>query len=257
MFFDNHVHTEFSVDSEMKIEEALAAAKAQNIGLVFTEHFDCGCPEAIDFSFDTDEYWKQYSPFRGGNLRLGVEIGMCEGDVAQNEAFIARAPFDQVIGSIHVVGNRDIYYPEGYEGKTKEEIFGTYYRLMAEQLRKHPFVDILGHIDYICRYAPYDNPEVEYASFREEIDDVLRAAIETDTVMELNTRRLASRQALKELVPVYTRYKELGGQYISVGSDAHTADAIGNAFDRAKEFAEMIGLKPVTFCERKIQIVKY
>ena len=84
MLFDNHVHTAFSVDSEMTAQQALQAAQGLDLGLVFTEHYDCAYPEAIDFTFDPQAYWKQYEPLRGENLRLGVEIGMCENDEERN-----------------------------------------------------------------------------------------------------------------------------------------------------------------------------
>ena len=124
---------------------------------------------------------------------------------------------------------------------------------MAENLRRHDFVDVLAHIDYIARYAPYDNPEISYGDFREDIDDVLRAVIETGTVLELNTRRLGSRRALKELVPVYQRYRELGGRYVTVGSDAHTADAVACHFHTAEELVDTLGLQIVTFRSRQLE----
>ena len=65
MLFDNHVHTEFSADSEMTAEEALRFAAGRDLGLVFTEHYDCAYPEAIDFTFDPEAYWKKYEPLRG------------------------------------------------------------------------------------------------------------------------------------------------------------------------------------------------
>lgn len=255
MLFDSHVHTAFSADSEMRAQEALQAAAGRELGLVFTEHYDCTYPEAIDFSFDPKKYWQEYEPLRGDNLRLGVEIGMCENDEERNLSFIGQAPFDLVIGSIHLLDGQDIYYKEFYEGKQKQEVYSRYFYWMAKLLRTHSFVDVLGHIDYIARYAPYENPEISYASFQEDIDEVLRAAVETDTVMELNTRRLQNRLARKELMPVYKRYHELGGQYVTLGSDAHTADAIGNAFIEAKELMEACGLKAVTFCEREKEIL--
>ena len=257
MLFDNHVHTEFSADSEMTAEEALRFAAGRDLGLVFTEHYDCAYPEAIDFTFDPEAYWKKYEPLRGENLRLGVEIGMCSNDEQQNLAFIAQAPFDMVIGSIHLLDGQDIYYKEFYEGREKPAVYQHYFALMASLLRTHAFVDVLGHIDYIARYAPYENPELSYANFSEKIDAVLQAAVDTDTVMELNTRRLKSRLARKELMPIYRRYRELGGRYVTLGSDAHTADAIGNSFSEAAEMTEACGLQLVTFCQHKLEMVKF
>ncbi|MFV0636420.1 histidinol-phosphatase HisJ family protein [Mitsuokella sp. WILCCON 0060] len=255
MIFDSHSHTAFSADSEMNPEEAMQKAEAEGVGLVFTEHLDLDYPGEMDFTFNPKEYWHSYEVYRGDKLRLGVEIGMNEAICRQNEAFIQRVPFDLVIGSQHIVDGQDIYYPAYYEGKTKKEAFYRYFELMAENVLRHgDFIDVLGHIDYISRYAPYDNPEVSYEEFPDDIDQVLRAAIETNTVMELNTRRLGSRRALQALKPVYTRYRELGGRYITLGSDAHVAENVAMNFKAAAELAKTAGLQIVTFCERHMEI---
>ena len=112
---------------------------------------------------------------------------------------------------------------------------------------------MLGHIDYIARTAPYENPELSYGAFADEIDAVLRAAVAQGVVLELNTRRLGSRRALKELAPIYARYHELGGRYVTLGSDAHGADAIGANFAAAEDFARAMGLSIVTFFARKME----
>ena len=252
MIFDSHSHTAFSGDSEMKAEEALAAADVAGVGLVFTEHLDLDYPGDIDFTFDPATYWQQYEPLRGDRLMLGIEVGMQSATAERSRAFVDTVPFDLVIGSVHMVDGKDIYYKEAYGNLSKAEFFHKYYQQMADNIRQHGFIDVLGHIDYIARYAPYEDPEISYGSFQADIDAVLKAAIETDTVLELNTRRLGSRLAVKELLPVYSRYRGLGGRFVTLGSDAHTADAIGGNFRIARELVEAVGLKTVTFRERKI-----
>ena len=213
MIFDSHSHTAFSADSEMQAADAIEKAREAGVGLAFTEHLDLDYPGEMDFTFDPQAYWQAYEPYRGERLHLGIEIGMNESILEGNCNFLQQAPFDIVIGSQHIVDGQDIYYPAYYEGKSKEAAFHRYYALMAENVRRYgAHIDVLGHIDYIARYAPYDNPEVSYGTFQEDIDAILRAAIETDTVLELNTRRLGSRTACRELMPVYTRYRELGGR---------------------------------------------
>ena len=160
-----------------------------------------------------------------------------------------------MIGSIHLVDDLDIYYPEYYVGKDKAEAYARYFDAMIEESAVADY-DILGHIDYICRAAPYDDPEIDYATFRDRIDRVLSTVIEREKVLELNTRRLDSRRALKELCPIYQRYKELGGRYITIGSDAHKVTAVGVNFDRAIEFATELGLIVVTFVERRLEICR-
>ena len=255
MIFDSHSHTRFSADSEMEARAALRASEALGIGLVFTEHLDVDFPGENDFTFDPAAYWETYAPLRGERLRLGVEVGMTPETCAASRAFVARAPFDLVIGSIHVLDGQDLYYPAYYEAHAKEEAYTAYFAEMAACLKTHDFIDVLGHIDYIARYAAYANPELSYGAFQETIDAVLRAAVETDTVLELNTRRLGERRAVKELVPIYTRYRELGGRYVTLGSDAHAADAIGAHFAAAEELAAATRLRIVTFKERRVELL--
>ena len=255
MIFDSHIHTAFSADSEMKVEEALAAAEKQGVGLVFTEHLDADytSKEGKVFSFEPEAYWQTYSQLRGDNLRLGVEIGMRERTREVSAEFSQRVPFDFIICSQHMVDDMDIYYPDYYEGKDKQTAYHRYLVQMAENLRTHSFAHALGHIDYISRKAPYEDPGICYEEFRDEIDLVLQTIVRRGIVLELNTRRLADQQTFRELEPVYRRYAELGGKYVTLGSDAHSADCIGMNFERARELPDMLGLQCATFCERKLQ----
>ncbi|WP_026759325.1 histidinol-phosphatase HisJ family protein [Selenomonas ruminantium] len=254
MIFDSHIHTAFSADSEMKAEEALAAAEKQGVGLVFTEHLDADytSKEGKVFSFNPDVYWQTYSQLRGDNLRLGVEIGMRERTREVSVEFSQRVPFDFIICSQHMVDDMDIYYPDYYEGKDKQTAYHRYLVQMAENLRTHSFAHALGHIDYICRYAPYDDPELYYREFADEIDAVLKTAIDHEVVMEINTRRLGAKDALENLMPIYKRYQEMGGRFVTLGSDAHSAEAVGAHLLLAYDFAESLKLTPVTFQQRQM-----
>ena len=252
MLFDNHIHTEFSADSEMQAKDALQQAERLDLGLIFTEHYDFGYPYEQDFTFSPKEYWNAYSPLRGERLRLGVELGMTPGSREANAEFLQEVPFDMVIGSIHLVEQKDLYFPEFYEGKDKGEAYRAYFAVMAEEAALQD-IDVLGHIDYISRKAPYEDPGICYEEFRDEIDLVLQTIVRRGIVLELNTRRLADQQTFRELEPVYRRYAELGGKYVTLGSDAHSADCIGMNFERARELPDMLGLQCATFCERKLQ----
>lgn len=254
MIFDSHMHTEFSFDSEMKAEDAIARANELGLGLVFTEHFDYGFPGEEDCTFSPNKYMETYAKFRCDSLRLGVEVGMTKEARDANKEFISQAPFDMVIGSIHMVDGMDIYYPEFYHGKSKEEAYGAYFATMAEEAAIQD-MDVLGHIDYIARYAPYSEPKFDYKGFKDEIDKILRIILDRGIVMELNSRRIGNHQAIEELTPIYRRYRDMGGRYVTIGSDAHTVEAVGMNFNPALDFIESLGLQQVTFYERKLQIV--
>ena len=253
MIFDSHMHTKFSADSKMTAAQALEQADKLNLGVVFTEHFDYGLElDGKSFTFDAAEYFNEYKNLRGEKVRLGVEVGLRKFARSANEKFIAAADFDFVIGSIHLVDDFDIYYPEFYAGKDKATAYKKYFQQMAAEAAVADF-DALGHIDYICRAAPYENPEIDYPTFKAEIDAVLKVIVEREKVLELNTRRFCNARAVEELVPVYKKYRELGGRFVTIGSDAHKVEAIGNYFSHALEFARELDLTPVTFCRRRLE----
>ena len=253
MIFDSHMHTKVSADSKMLAEAAIERAESLNFGVVFTEHFDYGVEnEDGKFIFDPAAYMEEYKNLRSDSVRLGVEVGLRKAARAANENFIAQVDFDMVIGSIHFVDDLDIYYPEFYAGKDKATAYKKYFQQMATEAAVADY-DVLGHIDYICRAAPYENPEIDYPSFYAEIDEVLKIVVERGKVLELNTRRFDKIRAVEELVPVYKKYRELGGQFVTIGSDAHRVATVGNYFNRALDFVHELDLTPVTFCERRLE----
>lgn len=256
MIFDCHVHTKFSADSEMLASDAIVRAENLNLGIIFTEHFDFDVPGEYDFTFDPKSYFDEYKNFRGEKIRLGVEVGLRKSAREINKNFIDSADFDMVIGSIHLVDDFDIYYPEFFAGKDKNTAYKKYFAAMIEESAVEDF-DVLGHIDYICRSAPYENSALDSENFKSEIDEVLKIIVERGKILELNTRRLDKKSVLDELLPIYKQYKNFGGKFITIGSDAHKVEAVGNYFETARKFAEELDLTPVTFSRRNFSEVKF
>ncbi|SEI77822.1 histidinol-phosphatase (PHP family) [Propionispira arboris] len=255
MIFDTHLHTKVSADSEMQITEALTRARELKLGLIVTEHMDFDYPDP-SFIFDPQAYFTEYASYRSESLLLGVEIGMQESCYEKSRALAEENQFDYVIGSIHLLEHTgDIYYPAFYGNRLKQEVYSIYFKTMADSVKQYSFIDALGHIDYIARYAPYAEPEIYYHEFAEQIDEVLQALITHDTVIELNTRRLGDRSVIKSLAPIYKRYYDLGGRYVTLGSDAHKMVDIGSHFTAAKELSEWCNLKMVYFKNRRMQYV--
>ena len=251
MLFDSHSHTKFSADSQMLATDAIARAESLNLGIVFTEHFDYDLKG--NFKFNPAEYMTEYKNFRGDKVRLGVEVGFTKNARTINKNFVASADFDQVIGSIHMLDGEDIFVKEFFDGKDKISVYTNYFNVMAQEAAVNDF-DVLGHIDYICRAATFDDTSIDYDRFKAEIDKVLKIVVERDKVLELNTRRLISKNIFMELKPVYESYKNFGGKFVTIGSDAHRAEVVGDHFDEAKNFIDEIGLTVVNFKQRKVQI---
>lgn len=253
IMFDSHVHSTFSTDSPMTIEEILLKSKELSMGIVLTEHMDLNYPDSKKFRFNVEEYFKQYNELRSDKLLLGVEIGMHKDFYKNNNFLPEKRDFDYVLGSIHFIGNDDIYVAETYEGKSKKDVYEFYFKEMAENLLLHDNIDCLGHIDYICRYSVYEDKSINCEEFKYYLDEVLSILVKKNISMEINTRRFGNKQVITELLPIYKRYHELGGKYVVLGSDAHNASSIGYNFGRASELAELCGLKPIYFKSRKPQ----
>ncbi|MCY6355784.1 histidinol phosphate phosphatase [Clostridium sp. ZS2-4] len=252
--FDTHVHTEFSEDSTMKIQEVVEKSGELNLGVIITEHMDLNYYDNSKFRLDIEEYFKKYSNFRNNNILLGVEIGMSEKYNKDYEDMTNKFPFDYIIGSVHDVHDIDLYYAEKlYKTTSKKEFYEEYFRYMVKSINDHPFIDSLGHIDYISRYAKYDDTEIYYEEFKEFIDEVLKVLIDKGICIELNTRRLGDKSASDNLLKIYTRFGELGGKYITVGSDAHNSNGIAKNFNIAEQIIEQCNLKAVYFKNRKMQ----
>lgn len=252
MLFDTHMHTRFSTDSDMLLEEALLKARQLGIGITITEHMDLAYPgEPAAFTFDVDNYFAAYNRYKSEAVLLGIELGMRTDCLADNRLIIQDKPFDYIIGSIHVVDNIDIYCSEFYHQRSKQEVYNQYFDAMIACLREYDFIHALGHIDYIARYAKYSDAEIYYNEFKERIDEVLQLVAAQNIAMEINTRRLDSKERVESILPIYRRFAELGGKLATIGSDAHRESEVGRRLDVGMAIAKQCGLTAVQFVNGK------
>ncbi len=251
MIFDTHVHCEYSCDSDMELREALAAAVKKGMGIVVTEHWDYDYPTNPDaFTFDLEEYFKKYASLRGENLLLGIEIGMQKHIAAADDRVAAGSPFDFILGSIHCVNGRDLYEKSCYKGQKRQDAVREFLEEAIACVTNHNGFDSFAHIDYMCRYWPFDEPGLSDAP--ELFADFFRLLIKKEKPVEINTRRLSDKDAVRSLLEIYKRYRELGGRFCTIGSDAHQTEHIGRGFKTALAMADEAGLKPVYFKGRKM-----
>ena len=253
---DTHMHTEYSLDSLMKIQDALDSVKKSGIGITITEHLDLKYPTGTDFIFDIDKYFNEYDKYKNNKFMLGVEIGMQLICLEESREIADKYPFDYILGSIHVAQGEDVFSPKFYEDKTKKEAFEKYFSSMVDCVKKYDFIDSLGHIDYISRYATFMDNEINYNEFNEYINEVLKAIVNNEKVIELNTKRLSNKEAYNNLISIYRAYKQVGGKYVTIGSDAHNAEDIGRNFVLANTICEVCNLEAVYFRNRKMEFMK-
>lgn len=256
MIFDTHMHSEFSFDSEMKAVEILEASKNQNIGTCLTEHVDLD-QENLPL-INMNKYLEFYKKYKSDNFLVGIELGMSKinADKTINFANKYGKDLDMIIGSIHSLYNRDIFYLMRDIEVDKKKVYTDYLENILYCVKTFDYFDTLGHIDYISRYSTYEDKEVNFEEFKPLIDEIFKVLISKNKILELNTRRLDKKEAFSNLLKIYTRYKALGGKYVTIASDAHSQNAIGINFNKAIEILKQTGLTPVYFKNRKMIIIK-
>lgn len=259
MLFDTHMHCDYSCDSEMKFAAAIAAATAQGIGMTVTEHWDYDYPTNPDaFLFDIDEYFARFQPLCNDKILIGIEIGMQTHTAAKDLQVAQGHPFDYVLCSIHCIGRRDLYEPTCYEGRSRQQIVEEFLSDSITCLEQERDFDAFAHIDYICRYWPYEGAERELrlADAPEQFDRLLSLLVAQEKPLEINTRRLDDAAAVAGLLPIYRRYRELGGRYCTIGSDAHYQEHVGRRLQEALALAQQAGLEPVYFQGRRLHLMR-
>jgi histidinol-phosphatase (PHP family) len=258
--YDYHLHSEFSIDSKIPMETMVQAGINKNLkSLCFTDHVDLeSTPNKIDIQFRPDDYFKNINKVKYKyknfiEVAAGVEIGMQSHLGKRYEDFINNNPFDFVIMSIHAIDGKDLYIDEYL--KDKEPLFAIqeYYKTMYMCLQKYDEFDTLGHIDFIDRYFDDYKDIPKFQKYSDIVEGILKILIEKGKALEINTAGL--RYGLDYFHPkmqILKLYRDLGGELLTIGSDAHTPDNIGYEYKFAEKALKELGFKYIyIFKERK------
>ena len=254
--FDFHMHSRLSFDSEADPAEMVRAAERAGLReICFTDHFDQHCrPDGHHDIFTVEEYAREYDGLTSERLliRRGVEMGLTVWNRAVAEDFLSQRRFDFVIGSAHFAGEYDPYFAEYWEGKDLATAFRFYLEQTLELVRLHDDFDVLGHLTYVCKSE--HNPTHEaalYRDYREVSDEIMKVLIANGKGMEINTSGIDRCNAFLPSADYLRRFKELGGEIVTVGSDAHAPGRVGQYTAEALELLRDIFGYVCTFADRK------
>ena len=245
MFFDAHMHSAVSPDSQMDAKLVIDTLRRQGLGATFTEH--CDFPP-YNFMVDFDRYEREYRPLRSVAVLMGLELTLNEEHHAQNTQ-IADGDWDFILGSIHYIDGLNLFYEAN--AKPANLMIHRYLTYMKEMVESCGFFDSLAHIDYLCRYSTAVDEIFLYENYPEAFDALFTALAERDLAMEISTKRLSNARNRQNLFKLYQRYAQLGGKYVTIGSDAHTPEQLGKDFTKARKIADESGLTVVYYRERK------
>ena len=247
---DYHVHTCFSGDSLALPSEMLDAAARLGIEeICFTDHVDFDNP---GHNFEPADLAKRHEClevfggcYRGVRIREGVEISMAPlVECADSSlAYLAGFEPDFIIGSQHVVNGLDVYYPEFHQLKSKEEAYLSYLETIASSLPKFDFISVLGHYDFVAKFAPYPDRSMSCEltpAIRRAFETVFKAIISMGKGIEINTS--AWKDDERWGLDILKLYRELGGEFVTFGSDAHRSAVVGSRLHEAKALALEAGI---------------
>lgn len=257
IMYDTHMHTEYSTDSETHIRAQIRKAEQLGLqGICVTDHMDYEFPpelwehpmEGLPFTFDMDDYYEHLQREKENakiSVLCGIECGLQTDRtvIEKNSMLVKNKDWDYIIGSIHLVHKSDPYYASFWEGKEPQECVKEYFNCMLENLQQFSSFDALGHLDYIVRYAP-SSFHYEPTRYMELIDAVLQLLIRKDIALEINTSGWKTENRCQNPhLAILERYISLGGELITIGSDAHTPEYIAYRFDDLSELIKKAGLR--------------
>jgi histidinol-phosphatase (PHP family) len=256
---DYHIHTNFSIDSNAEMMAACEAATSRGLSeIAFTDHADFG-PDDTPGCFPTIKYLAEIEHCRtvyGDRLtiRAGVEMGEPHIFVQEAAAVLDAGDFDFVLGSAHYADGMQAAWHAAFFEQPLRQAYEAYFRQVVGLAAEGDF-DVLGHLDLVKRDARkfgkvYDGPE----PYADMIRTALRSIVERGKGIEINTSPL--RKGQSEPCPtleILRWYRELGGEILTIGSDAHRPEDVASNFDVALEMAKAAGFtRLATFEQRQL-----
>ena len=256
---DYHVHTSFSNDCLTQMAAACEAAISRGIReIAFADHCDFGGFDPSLNTLQVPEYLAEIGRCQRAygqrlTIRAGIEVG--EGHCFPDEAaaVLSSADFDYVLGSLHWLNNLPLWEGRYYADQPLDEGLEAYFAELAELAASADF-DVLAHFDIVLRaaYQTFGDTVLDYQPYEDRIRAILRTLVERGKGLEVNTATL--RRGMGQPNPplqVLRWYRELGGEIVTLGSDAHTAASIGGRLETAGALAQAAGFTRLACFEHR------
>lgn len=251
---DYHLHSNFSFDSKQKIEEIIVKAISMNINeICITEHISFDpCDKSYDFfnfkDYESEIFQLSQKYYKDINIKTGLEIGEYHLYKGDYDRYFKENRLDFVIGSIHNLNG------QGLRANILEHgvkyAYETYFKEVLNFVEIGDY-DVLGHLDIIQRYAFKEHGVYNFQDYKDNIYDILKTLISNGKGIEINTSGLNDNLLFPKL-EILQMYKDLKGEILTVGSDAHTNDRIGEKINYVYDLLKDIGFKYIfTYTNRQ------
>lgn len=265
--FDYHMHSRNSFDGSETIVQMAKSARDKGLReICFTDHQEIDYPKEniIDDIYfgllDKEKYYDELLSVREEvpeiKIKFGLETGLISGSLNKIEEDAKSMPFDFIIASQHVAAGLDPYYGKYFREFGLREGREIYLKELCENIVNFNEFDVVGHIGYLEKYLEKNGYRNEktfvYSDFVDIIDEILKSVILRGRGIEVNTSNYKIHGTPNPHPSIIKRYKELGGEIITTGSDAHSSSGIAASFKETYELLKDLGFKYVcTFENRK------
>lgn len=257
---DMHSHTIHSFDGHYPVDELIEVSIHRNLKAVaFTDHVEMdffrekGFDKTADESFDDISRAKEKYKDKI-KVCVGAELGQPLYNVQESEELISSKDYDFIIGSVHNLRGKDDFAVLDYENNSFDidALLKEYFyeeKLLAQWAK----FDTFAHLTYPLRYIQGEYKiNVDMTKYQKDIDEIFSLLIQNDKPLEINTSGL--RQPIGLTLPDVSyikRFKQLGGKYVTVGSDSHYTEHMGAGIPRGLEIAKECGFDSVLIFEKR------
>ena len=263
MYFDQHLHSHHSADGRDSIEQMADGARSAGCsGITITDH--------CNFKFEKEK--ELYTPLKNCYdeflslrekydkdffLGFGVEIGQGGEKVKEANEAAAWFPYDVVLGSVHsVLGKSDYCTWKGICPDPVKEM-EVYLSQELNIIEKTDF-DILTHLTYPWRYFEKSSDFPKAEEFTDITNEIFKALIKKGRALEINISGLCRTPNFNIMptLPMVKRYRELGGELVTLGTDSHVNEQCGHHMKEGSDFLKEAGFKYLAhYRERKPRMI--
>lgn len=259
--FDFHNHSNLSPDGDDSPEEMVL--QAINLGMKYyaiTDHLEINKFYDKEYLYEepvrrASELMPQLAEKYNDKIKLlyGVELGQPLHDIELTNKMLAQYNYDFILGSCHMIKGYEDFYFLDYTVINPQNLMGRYFEEILEMAEWNRF-DSLGHLTYPLRYITGDfGIKIDLQPYAGIIDKIFTTLIKNGKGIEINTSGLHQRiGATLPDISYIKRYRELGGEILTIGSDAHCVANLGRGINVGIAIAKEAGFDKVTYFEKRI-----
>lgn len=245
---DCHLHTDNSFDSETPAERV--AERARELGIEYiaiTDHCDILEWSDANIARSNAQAAELNDKYDDLTVLRGIELGEPLQSPEQTSIALGLCEYDFILCSLHNIANEEDFYYLHPDREQAQELIERYFNELLETVRWNEF-DSLAHFTYPLRYiTDRDGVQVDMERYQPVIREILATLAANGKALEINTSGLRTPSGFLLPTVEYIRlFRELGGRYITLGSDAHVPEHIAVGMKEGIDAARQAGFTHAT-----------